>query len=124
MFKKLKKVDSKLFWLGMVLAGLWVIYGLLGIPEGYPLFIGIGGAFGVLLNYYIAGLFYFIAVDKGYHAKVYLWIAALFGFVGYLLIIAMPDRGNNTCYTGNSMFIPENNAGNQINNLSVLYDEL
>ena len=114
MFKKLKKVDSKLFWLGMVLAGLWVIYGLLGI----------GGAFGVLLNYYIAGLFYFIAVDKGYHAKVYLWIATLFGFVGYLLIIAMPDRGNNTCYTGNSMFIPENNAGNQINNLSVLYDEL
>ena len=95
MFRKLKEVDSKLFWLAMIFSGLWLIYGLLGIGEGYPLFIGIGIALGILVSYYIAGLFYFIAVDKGYSAKVYLWIATLFGFVGYLLIVAMPDRGNN-----------------------------
>jgi len=95
MFRKLKEVDSKLFWLAMIFSGLWLIYGLLGIGEGYPLFIGIGIALGILVSYYIAGLFYFIAVDKGYSAKVYLWIATLFGFVGYLLIVAMPDRGGN-----------------------------
>ena len=93
MFGKLKEVDSKVFWIAMIFSGLWLIYGLLGIGEGYPLFLGIGVAVGILVEYYIAGLFYFIAVDKGYSAKVYLWIATLFGFVGYLLIVAMPDRG-------------------------------
>lgn len=95
MFGKLKEVDSKLFWIAMIFSGLCLIYGLLGIGEGYPLFLGIGVAVGILVEYYIAGLFYFIAVDKGYRATVYLWIATLFGFVGYLLIVAMPDRGGN-----------------------------
>ena len=95
MFGKLKKADGRLFWLIMIAVGLWLIFGLLGFNEGYPLFIGIGIALGILVSYYIAGLFYFIAVDKGYSAKVYLWIATLFGFVGYLLIVAMPDRGGN-----------------------------
>ena len=95
MFEKLKKADSVLFWLIMIAVGLWLIFGLLGFNEGYPLLIGIGCAVGLLVSYYVAGLFYFIAVDKGYSAKVYLWIATLFGFVGYLLIVAMPDRGNN-----------------------------
>ena len=84
-----------MFWIIMIAVGLWLIFGLLGFNEGYPLLIGISCAVGLLLSYYVAGLFYFIAVDKGYSAKVYLWIATLFGFVGYLLIVAMPDRGNN-----------------------------
>lgn len=95
MFGKLKKADGGLFCLTMIVFGLWLIFGLLGFEEGYPLFIGIGCAIGTLVSYYIAGYFYFIAVDKGYNAKAYLWIATLFGFVGYLLIIAMPDRGSN-----------------------------
>ena len=77
----------------MVIAAVWVLIGMFS-GEGFVGFlIGAGIAIAVLLEYYIAGLFYFIGVDKGYRGKAYLWLAALIPAVGYLLIVAMPDRG-------------------------------
>ena len=46
------------------------------------------------LNSYIAEQFYEAAEAKGYHSRKYFWLSFLFGCVGYLLVIALPDRGN------------------------------
>lgn len=45
-----------------------------------------------VINWFAAGEFFKIAEDKGYHSKKYFWWAFLMPVVGYLLIIAMPDR--------------------------------
>lgn len=42
--------------------------------------------------FYLANEFYKVAKEKGYYEKKYLWIAFLFSIIGYLLIIALPDR--------------------------------
>lgn len=46
-----------------------------------------------VINWFAAGEFYKIAEDKGYHSRKYFWWAFLVPVVGYLLIVAMPDRG-------------------------------
>ena len=45
-----------------------------------------------VISWFVAGEFYKIAEDKGYHERKYFWISFLLGFVGYLLVAAMPDR--------------------------------
>lgn len=52
---------------------------------------------GVLLwfNYVIAKQFYDAAVAKGYGYKKYLWFSFFLGIVGYLMVIALPDRKNH-----------------------------
>lgn len=50
-------------------------------------------ALALLINWFAAGEFYKIAEDKGYRGKKYFWWAFLAPIVGYLLIVAMPDRG-------------------------------
>lgn len=52
-------------------------------------------AFIVALDYFIAKWFCEAAQEKGYHDKKYFWICFLLGAIGYLLIIALPDRKNN-----------------------------
>ena len=47
----------------------------------------------LVVNWFAAGEFYKIAEDKGYHGRKYFWWAFLLPVVGYLLIVAMPDRG-------------------------------
>ena len=47
----------------------------------------------LVVNWFAAGEFYKIAEDKGYHGRKYFWWAFLLPGVGYLLIVAMPDRG-------------------------------
>ena len=47
----------------------------------------------LVINWFAAGEFYKIAEDKGYHGRKYFWWAFLLPGVGYLLIVAMPDRG-------------------------------
>ena len=42
--------------------------------------------------YLIANEFYKVAQDKGYSNKKYLWISFWLGIIGYLLVIALPDR--------------------------------
>lgn len=44
--------------------------------------------------YLIAKEFYKVAQAKGYSQKKYLWLPFWLGVIGYLLVIALPDRGN------------------------------
>lgn len=50
------------------------------------------GVIAVVIDYLIAREFYDAAVDKGYTQKKYLWISFFFGIIGYLLVIALPNR--------------------------------
>lgn len=95
MFKKLQKTDNVLYWIVMVAAALWLVIGQIASFGGGigMLLIGAALAAYLILGYYIAGLFYYIAVDKGYSGKVYLHLCYWLSIVGYLLVIAMPDRG-------------------------------
>lgn len=46
----------------------------------------------LLILYLLAREFQRAAELKGYQSQKYFWIAFLCGFVGYLLVIALPDR--------------------------------
>ncbi len=46
------------------------------------------------VSWFAAKEFYKIAEDKGYHGRKYFWWAFLLPVVGYLMIVAMPDRGD------------------------------
>ena len=48
----------------------------------------------ICLDYFIAKWFFEAAEAKGFHDRKYLWICFWLGPVGYLLVIALPDRGN------------------------------
>lgn len=48
----------------------------------------------VLIDAVIAGFFYEAAKEKGYPHMKYFWLCFLTSFAGYLLVIALPDRGN------------------------------
>lgn len=41
----------------------------------------------------LAREFYKIAVMKGWSSKKYFWFPVLTAFAGYLLVIALPDKG-------------------------------
>lgn len=58
------------------------------------LIILIAVAIALWIDYLIAKEFYLAAQAKGYAEKKYLWLCFLLGVVGYLLVIALPDRGN------------------------------
>lgn len=47
----------------------------------------------VWVLWYISKCFFEAANAKGYYSKKYFWLCFLLGFVGYLLVIALPDRG-------------------------------
>lgn len=53
------------------------------------------GVFLIWLEWYIAKQFFAAAQAKGYNERKYLWICFWLSFVGYLLVIALPDRGNS-----------------------------
>ena len=48
------------------------------------------------LAWYLANQFYEVAQEKGFTDRKYLWICFWLGAIGYLLVIALPDRGNHT----------------------------
>jgi hypothetical protein len=50
--------------------------------------------FAIWLEWYLAKQFYIAAQAKGYNNSKYFWICFWLPFVGYLLVIALPDRGN------------------------------
>lgn len=41
---------------------------------------------------YLANCFYDIACEKGFHERRYFWVPFLLGLVGYLMVVALPDR--------------------------------
>ena len=53
----------------------------------------IAGIAFVVIRIYAATVFSNIAEEKGHNEKVYFWLPLLFGMVGYLAVIALPDRG-------------------------------
>lgn len=53
----------------------------------------IGALLMLWVMYLIAKEFYKAAEAKGYAEKKYLWLCFLLGAVGYLLVVALPDRG-------------------------------
>lgn len=46
----------------------------------------------LVLSYYLASCFAEAAKDKGYGDRKYFWICFWLGFVGYLLVCALPDK--------------------------------
>ena len=56
-----------------------------------------------VLSYFIAKWFYEVAEEKGYHDRKYFWICFWLGAIGYLLVVAMPDRGNGQQSTINDL---------------------
>lgn len=50
----------------------------------------------LILDYYIAKWFSEAAEAKGYRDSKYFWICFFFGFIGYLLVIALPDRNQRS----------------------------
>lgn len=58
---------------------------------GFLTFLGV--AFALLLDFVIADQFGKIAIEKGYSYIYTIW-CFIFTMVGYLMVIALPDRGN------------------------------
>lgn len=54
----------------------------------------------LVLDYFIAEWFAEATYAKGYHESKYFWICFWLGFIGYLLVIALPDRGNRPAGPG------------------------
>ena len=49
----------------------------------------------LLISWYVAKQFFEIAKAKGYNDKKYFWICFWLDLPGWLLVIALPVRGNN-----------------------------
>jgi len=61
----------------------------------------------LVIDFFVAGEFYKAAVMKGWPQKKYFVMAFLLTFVGYLLIIALPDRGGSYMKALESDDLPE-----------------
>lgn len=83
----------------LVIGGICFVVGLTGeVDAQIAGGILLGCALLVWMDFVIACQFYNIAIDKGYSQAKYLSMAFILTMVGYLLIIAMPDkngRGNS-----------------------------
>lgn len=60
-------------------------------------------AVALLIDYLIAKEFYSAAIAKGYSEKKYLWICFFLTAVGYLLVIALPDRGGASKFSDDEL---------------------
>lgn len=73
----------------------------------------------LVIDYLIAKEFYLVAEAKGYADKKYLWISFLLTFIGYLLVIALPNRGIGNAENVNiSITKDETTFGNKVNGFS------
>ena len=46
----------------------------------------------ILILYLLADAFYEVAKKKGHSEKKYFWFPFIFGFAGYMLVIALPNN--------------------------------
>ena len=60
-----------------------------------------------VISYYVAKEFYKAAVARGWPEKKYFWICFLLPVAGYLLVIALPDRGGPALGSYVSSDLPE-----------------
>jgi hypothetical protein len=91
------KGTIKLFISILAIAGAICL--LAGIEDEEFLIAGysiLGVAVVLWINYALSTYFYHVATEKGYYESCYLWIPFLFSAVGYVLVAALPDRGNGT----------------------------
>jgi hypothetical protein len=58
----------------------------------YFLLILVAVILSILIDYFIAKEFYIAAQAKGFYEKKYFWICFILTAVGYLLVIALPNR--------------------------------
>ncbi|MBE6686847.1 MAG: hypothetical protein E7591_06400 [Ruminococcaceae bacterium] len=104
----LKKIYESDKFLSNVLAGLiaiilvisFILFLIFAISEGFAvgasiLGSGIGLSIGLFIDYYIAGCFGLVAEDKGYDASFFIRFSFIFTMIGYILVAALPDRGDN-----------------------------
>lgn len=49
----------------------------------------------IFLNFFIAKEFYLIAEIKGFAYQKYFWYCFLLGWVGYLIVVALPTKNVN-----------------------------
>jgi hypothetical protein len=56
----------------------------------------VGSILFIALIVYISGKFADIAEMKGHDRMDYFWPCLLLGFIGWMMVIALPDRGNPT----------------------------
>lgn len=47
----------------------------------------------LVIDFLVANQFYQVAKEKGHNEIKYLWLSFFLGIIGYLLVIALPDRG-------------------------------
>lgn len=66
----------------------------------------------LVLLWFVAKCFYEAAKEKGYHSKKYLWLCFWLGLPGWLLVCALPDRGN--CVQVNSNECPDSSVYNKL----------
>ena len=59
------------------------------------------------VSYFIAMEFYKAAVARGWPNKKYFWICFLLPIAGYLLVVALPDRGGPALGSFESNDLPE-----------------
>lgn len=75
--------------------------------------IVLGVLLDLLIDYNIAKIFAGIAAAKGHNGKPYFWWCFGFGatialsFVGYLMVIALPDRGSQNAAVKQQESVPE-----------------
>ena len=55
----------------------------------------IGACLVLWILWYVAKQFFEAAKAKGYNDRKYLWICFWLGLPGWLLVCALPDRGNS-----------------------------
>lgn len=107
MFEKLKEYGG---WVNLVycitfavllLSSIITFFVLVGKVAGVAFIVlgsGLLACWLLYLGYILAGYFYFAARDKGYEDLHYLFFPFVFPVIGYLLVIALPDRGGNRNY--------------------------
>ena len=57
----------------------------------------------LVLDCYIAQQFESVAKDKGYTGRKYYYLCFFLGIIGYLLVIALPDRANQKTIVNKSV---------------------
>ena len=61
----------------------------------------------LVLDYFVAKEFYLAAAMKGWASKKYFFFAFFLTVIGYLLILALPDRGSTSAGSFESRDLPE-----------------
>ncbi len=60
----------------------------------------------LVLDYFIAREFYLAAATKGWASKKYFFYAFFLTVIGYLLVLALPDRGSLSAGSFESRDLP------------------